>query len=77
MAAIFKSPQSFIYHTGKDLIVNGRQIYSEIKDSITQFEGQHYEAFGEDVGEALAKLILGQKQGGESEWETNPYWTLS
>ena len=35
MAAIFASPASFAYHTGKDLIVNGVQIYHDVSDSVT------------------------------------------
>lgn len=62
MAAIFESPTSFIYHVGKDLIVNGSQIYHEIDDSVTQYKNQNYEKFGEDVGMALAKLILGEEE---------------
>lgn len=59
MAAIFSNPASFAFHTGKDIIVNGVEIYHDVKDSVTQFEAKKYEAFGEDIGEALAKLILG------------------
>ena len=59
MAAIFASPASFAYHTGKDLIVNGFQIYHDVADSVTQFENKAYEPFGENIGKALFKLILG------------------
>lgn len=34
MAAIFSNPASFAFHIGKDLIVNGVQIYHEVSDSI-------------------------------------------
>jgi hypothetical protein len=59
MAAIFSSPASFAYHVGKDLIVNGVQIYHDVADSVDQFDNKAYEPFGEDIGDALAKLILG------------------
>jgi len=59
MAAIFSSPASFAYHVGKDLIVNGVQIYHDVDDSVTQYNNKAYEPFGEDIGDALAKLILG------------------
>ena len=59
MAAIFSNPATFAFHVGKDIIVNGVQIYHEVEDSVVQFHGEHYEAFGEDIGEALAKLLLG------------------
>jgi hypothetical protein len=73
MAAIFSSPASFAYHVGKDLIVNGRQIYREVNDGIKQYENKQYEAFGEDIGEALAKLILGEEPSIE---EVKPEFTL-
>ena len=59
MAKIFANPLTFAYHVGKDLLVNGVQIYKEIDDSITQWKSQQYFFFGEDVGDALALLILG------------------
>lgn len=67
MVAIFDSPASFAYHVGKDLIVNGEDIFDEVADSITQYENKQYEAFGEDVGHALAKLILGDAQAIQQE----------
>jgi len=62
MAEIFSNPATFIYHVGKDLIVNGKQIYREIDDSVQEFETQQYRKFGDDVGEALALLILGDDE---------------
>lgn len=62
MAAIFASPTSFAYHVGKDLIVNGMDIYHEIDDSIDQYKAGQWFEFGKDIGEASAKLILGEKQ---------------
>lgn len=59
MAAIFSSPASFAYHTGKDIVVNGVQIFDDIEGALTQYKAQKYEAFGEEVGDALALLILG------------------
>jgi len=34
MVMIFKSPSSFAYHVGKDLLVNGVDIFGEVKDSV-------------------------------------------
>jgi hypothetical protein len=59
MAAIFSSPASFAFHTGKDIIVNGVQIYDDVEGAMKQYKSQNYEAFGEEVGDALALLILG------------------
>lgn len=35
MAEQFTSPWSFAYHMGKDLLVNGVEIYHEIDDAVT------------------------------------------
>lgn len=59
MAAIFESPTSFAYHVGKDLMINGKDIFAEVEDSITQYGSGNWEKFGEDIGEAAAKTILG------------------
>jgi hypothetical protein len=62
MVEIFNNPASFVYHVGKDLILNGRQIYHDVDDSITQYDNKSYQAFGHDIGDALAKLIIGDAQ---------------
>jgi len=61
MAEIFSSPSSFAYHVGKDLMINGKDIFAEIEDSITQYHNGNWEKFGEDVGMAAAKTILGSE----------------
>lgn len=59
MAAIFSSPTAFAYHVGKDLMINGVDIFHEIEDAIQQYADKNWEQFGVDVGEAAAKTILG------------------
>jgi hypothetical protein len=61
MAAIFESPTSFAYHVGKDLLLNGKDIYHEINTSISDYKMQNWESFGYNVGEAAAKVILGKE----------------
>ena len=74
MVEIFNNPASFVYHVGKDLIVNGRQIYHDVDDSITQYDNKSYEAFGHDIGDALAKLIIGDAQ--KEQEKLYLYWLL-
>jgi len=81
MVSIFNSPASFVYHVGKDLILNGRQIYNDVDDSITKYDSKSYEAFGHDIGDALAKLLIGDAQKEQEElyqhWADqglNLYW---
>jgi hypothetical protein len=54
-----KSPSTFAVHIGHDLLVNGVDIYKEVKDAVTQYRGKHWSAFGEDLGKALSKLLVG------------------
>ena len=62
MADVISSPWSFVYHVGKDLIVNGVEIFDDIATSITDWDNQDWEGFGFNVGEAAAKTLLGQVQ---------------
>ena len=59
MVKAFSNPTSFAYHVGKDLIVNGKDIYSEINTSITDYQQEKWGEFGYQVGEAAAQVILG------------------
>jgi len=61
MAAIFANPTSFAYHVGKDLLLNGKDIYHEINTAIGDYKEQNWEQFGYNVGEAAAKVILGEE----------------
>jgi hypothetical protein len=61
MVEIFASPLSFVYHVGKDLLINGVSIFKNIEDAITQYNNQNWEQFGIDIGEATAKTLLGQE----------------
>ena len=59
MVAVFSNPADFAYHVGKDLLVNGKDIYSEITASVTDYQQEKWGSFGYEIGEAAAKVILG------------------
>jgi hypothetical protein len=61
MSDIFSSPKAFAYHVGKDLLINGKDIFSEIGDAISAYKKQDWKKFGVDVGTAAAKTILGEE----------------
>merc|ERR1712195_321921 len=61
MIKVFSSPTSFAYHVGKDLMVNGKDIFGEIESAVTDYESANWEDFGYQVGEAAAKTILGEE----------------
>jgi hypothetical protein len=42
MIKIFDSPTSFAYHVGKDLLVNGKDIFAEIESAVTDYESGNW-----------------------------------
>ena len=60
MAAIFESPYTLAYHIGKDIIVNGVNIFRDIEAAIAHEEKGDMLNMGRDIGRALALLILGE-----------------
>lgn len=61
MASVMSSPTAFAYHVGKDLLLNGHDIYDDIETGITDYDAGKWEPFGQSVGNALAKLIIGEE----------------
>ncbi|CAD7941288.1 unnamed protein product [Amoebophrya sp. A120] len=59
--ASFASPTSFAYHVGKELLVNGVDIFENIKTAVTSWQQEDYHFFGVSVGHALKDVILGVK----------------
>jgi len=53
------SPKKFLFHVGKNLVVNHHDIFEEIKTAVDDFKQKKFEDFGVQVGEALRKLIIG------------------
>jgi len=62
MATVFSSPTDFAYHVGKDLIVNKKQIFSEVNTAVTDYKSEDWFGFGYNMGEAAAKTLLGAEQ---------------
>jgi len=53
MAKNFTSPWSFIFHFGKNILLNGVDIYNDIQTSLDYYDKKDYYHFGYYVGEAL------------------------
>ena len=62
MVTAFSSPQAFAWHIGKDLLVNGVDIYHDIDNGIKDYNSQSWKSFGQDIGNASAKILLGSAQ---------------
>eukprot|EP00931_Biecheleriopsis_adriatica_P078734 TRINITY_DN52156_c0_g1_i1.p1 TRINITY_DN52156_c0_g1~~TRINITY_DN52156_c0_g1_i1.p1 ORF type:complete len:491 (-),score=131.68 TRINITY_DN52156_c0_g1_i1:151-1572(-) len=76
------SPHQFLYHVGKDLIVNHASIHQEISAAMEDHKAKRFEDFGIHIGLALHKIIIGSKDkfhefvklhnktySSDSEWE--------
>merc|ERR1719382_1067028 len=57
--AQFHKPKSFVFHLGKNLVVNRHEIYNEIFTSVSDYKAQKWSDFGVQVGLALHKVIVG------------------
>ena len=55
----FKSPWSFAFHVGKDLIVNGVQIYHDVENLIGAYHSKDWSNVGYYTGHALAEILIG------------------
>lgn len=62
LAEVFKNPKTFVYHVGKDLLINGKDIYGEINAAVADYKAEQWNKFGYEVGTAAAKTILGDDE---------------
>jgi len=46
MIATLNTPKNFDMHVGKDIILNGADIFSEINQLIIDYEGKQWKDFG-------------------------------
>ena len=61
IAETFKSPVSFAWHVGGDIIHNGVKITHEIESAVTDYKADKWYDFGKDCGEASAHVFLGSE----------------
>lgn len=50
MIKSFTSPLSFAFHVGKDIIVNGRNIFHEIETAVDEYKVRNFRSMGFYVG---------------------------
>lgn len=58
MAEIFEHPISLVFHAGKNLVVNGVDIFMKTKESITDYENKDFYNFGKFMAEAIDEIFL-------------------
>ena len=66
----FKTVEDFAYHAGRDLIVNGQDIYSDLNGAVSEWDKpvdpnddttkHDWEGFGFKIGHALKLVIVGK-----------------
>lgn len=59
MIASMRSPQSFAFHIGKDLIVNGKDIYHEVFTAVDDWKAGNWHDFGFQLGKAMFQIFVG------------------
>jgi hypothetical protein len=59
IVAAFTSPMSFIWHAGKDLLLNGVNIYNDIEAATDAYKAGNWKEFGKKAGDATALVVLG------------------
>lgn len=63
MANAFKKPEDLAVEVGKNVVVNGVDIYRELSAAYTNYLGAQYEEFGRDIGVSLALVFIGSNSG--------------
>lgn len=53
----FKSPYSLIFKVGKNMIINGVEIFHSIEGAIQSYHKSQYRTMGFDIGEALTEIF--------------------
>jgi hypothetical protein len=59
MSEAFKKPEDLAVEVGKNIVVNGVDIYRELSAAYTNYLGAQYEDFGRDIGVSLALVFIG------------------
>ena len=59
MLSNFENPKSLALKAGNNIIVNGMEVYREMSAAYTNYMAGEFEAFGKDIGIALAMIFIG------------------
>merc|ERR1719223_736627 len=64
MAAEFSNPETAVVHIGNDLLLHGKDIFNEVKESINAWEKDpiDYYNFGFNIGKAAAQVLIGAEE---------------
>ena len=59
MIESFKDPRSLALAAGKNMVLNGVEIYHEMSAAYTNYKVGEYEGFGRDIGVTMALVFIG------------------
>ena len=54
----FKSPFKLVVHIGKNIILNGVEVFREIKSAVTAWKNQDFYVFGYNIGAAAYNVLI-------------------
>ena len=77
MAEIFAHPLRLIYKVGKNLIINGVDIFEKIMKALIFYEHGDFFHFGMYIGEAMEEVLLSAKPMIKSNLDTSAYEFLT
>ena len=55
--AQMSSPSKLVYHVGKELLLNGKDILALVEGAVTQYKAGAYENFGKELGAIVGDLV--------------------
>ncbi len=73
MCEIFAHPLRLVYRIGKNLIVNGVDIFAKIAKGLFCYEKADFFNFGKYIGEAMDEVLLTTKPMTKSQKDTGAY----
>lgn len=57
-----KSPKSFFFTVGKNILVNGQEIFTDVTGAVSDYQSQNWENFGKEIGDILLKVFIGSDE---------------
>ena len=76
MAEIFAHPLKLVVRAGKNLIVNGIDIFKKVDAAMIAYHNDDYYEFGSEIGQAIVEVFLKAAQI-KKQMDENAYYFMS
>ena len=73
MCEIFAHPMRLVYKIGKNMIINGVDIFTKIAKALISYEKAEFFDFGKFIGEAMDEVLLSVRPMTKSQKDTSAY----